>query len=162
MKFLRDQIDKIKPTFSEGGKLSFLHSTFDAFETFLFVPNHTTQNGAHIRDGIDLKRTMFTVIVAMLPALLFGLWNVGHQQSLALTGTDGALWDNFFVGLIQTLPIIIVSYGVGLGIEMGFAQFRGHPVNEGFLVTGMLIPLCMPPDVPLWMVCLATAFSVSL
>ena len=160
MKFLRDQIDKIKPTFSEGGKLSFLHSTFDAFETFLFVPNHTTQNGAHIRDGIDLKRTMFTVIVAMLPALLFGLWNVGHQQSLALTGTDGALWNNFFVGLIQTLPIIIVSYGVGLGIEMGFAQFRGHPVNEGFLVTGMLIPLCMPPDVPLWMVGLATAFSV--
>jgi Na+-transporting NADH:ubiquinone oxidoreductase subunit B len=160
MKFLRDQIDKIKPTFSEGGKLSFLHSTFDAFETFLFVPNHTTQNGAHIRDGIDLKRTMFTVIVAMLPALLFGLWNVGHQQSLALTGTDGALWDNFFVGLIQTLPIIVVSYGVGLGIEMGFAQFRGHPVNEGFLVTGMLIPLCMPPDVPLWMVGLATAFSV--
>ena len=160
MKFLRDQIDKIKPAFSEGGKLSFLHSTFDAFETFLFVPNHTTQNGAHIRDGIDLKRTMFTVIVAMLPALLFGLWNVGHQQSLALTGTDGALWDNFFVGLIQTLPIIIVSYGVGLGIEMGFAQFRGHPVNEGFLVTGMLIPLCMPPDVPLWMVGLATAFSV--
>lgn len=160
MKFLRDQIDKIKPTFSEGGKLSFLHSTFDAFETFLFVPNHTTQNGAHIRDGIDLKRTMFTVIIAMLPALLFGLWNVGHQQSLALTGTDGALWNNFFVGLIQTLPIIIVSYGVGLGIEMGFAQFRGHPVNEGFLVTGMLIPLCMPPDVPLWMVGLATAFSV--
>lgn len=160
MKFLRDQIDKIKPTFSEGGKLSFLHSTFDAFETFLFVPNHTTQNGAHIRDGIDLKRTMFIVVIAMLPALLFGLWNVGHQQSLALTGTDGALWDNFFVGLIQTLPIIIVSYGVGLGIEMGFAQFRGHPVNEGFLVTGMLIPLCMPPDVPLWMVGLATAFSV--
>ncbi len=160
MKFLRDQIDKIKPTFSEGGKLSFLHSTFDAFETFLFVPNHTTQNGAHIRDGVDLKRTMFTVVIAMLPALLFGLWNVGHQQSLAITGTDGALWDNFFVGLIQTLPIIIVSYGVGLGIEMGFAQFRGHPVNEGFLVTGMLIPLCMPPDVPLWMVGLATAFSV--
>ena len=160
MKFLRDQIDKIKPTFSEGGKLSFLHSTFDAFETFLFVPNHTTQNGAHIRDGIDLKRTMFTVIIAMLPTLMFGLWNVGHQQSLALTGTDGALWDNFFVGLIQTLPIIIVSYGVGLGIEMGFAKFRGHPVNEGFLVTGMLIPLCMPPDVPLWMVGLATAFSV--
>ena len=160
MKFLRDQIDKIKPTFSEGGKLSFLHSTFDAFETFLFVPNHTTQNGAHIRDGVDLKRTMFTVVIAMLPALLFGLWNVGHQQSLAITGTDGALWDNFFVGLIQTLPIIIISYGVGLGIEMGFAQFRGHPVNEGFLVTGMLIPLCMPPDVPLWMVGLATAFSV--
>ncbi|MDG1719971.1 MAG: NADH:ubiquinone reductase (Na(+)-transporting) subunit B [Bacteroidia bacterium] len=160
MKFLRDQIDKLKPTFSEGGKLSFLHSTFDAFETFLFVPNHTTQSGSHIRDGIDLKRTMFIVIIAMLPALMFGLWNVGHQQSLALTGTDGFLWDNFFVGLIQTLPIIIVSYGVGLGIEMGFAQFRGHPVNEGFLVTGMLIPLCMPPDVPLWMVGLATAFSV--
>lgn len=160
MKFLRDQVDKLKPTFSEGGKLSFLHSTFDAFETFLFVPNHTTKSGSHIRDGIDLKRTMFIVVIAMVPALLFGMWNVGHQQSLALSGTDGNLVDNFWVGLLQTLPIIIVSYAVGLGIEMGFAQFRGHPVNEGFLVTGMLIPLCMPPDVPLWMVGLATAFAV--
>ena len=100
MKFLRDQVDKLKPTFSEGGKLSFLHSTFDAFETFLFVPNHTTKNGSHIRDGIDLKRTMFIVVIAMVPALLFGMWNVGHQQSLALTGTDGDLLGNFWVGLL--------------------------------------------------------------
>lgn len=160
MKFLRDQVDKIKPTFSEGGKLSFLHSTFDALETFLFVPNHTTKNGAHIKDGVDLKKTMFLVVIALIPALLFGMWNIGHLQSLALTGEDGDLFDNFWVGLLQTLPIIIVSYGVGLGIEMAFAQFKGHPVNEGFLVTGLLIPMVMPADIPLWMVGLATAFAV--
>ena len=160
MKFLRDQVDKIKPTFSEGGKLSFLHSTFDALETFLFVPNHTTKNGTHIKDGVDLKKTMFLVVIALIPALLFGMWNIGHLQSLALTGEDGDLFDNFWVGLLQTLPIIIVSYGVGLGIEMAFAQFKGHPVNEGFLVTGLLIPMVMPADIPLWMVGLATAFAV--
>ncbi len=160
MKFLRDQVDKIKPTFSEGGKLSFLHSTFDALETFLFVPNHTTKNGTHIKDGVDLKRTMFLVVIALIPALLFGMWNIGHLQSLALTGEDGDLFGNFWVGLLQILPIIIVSYGVGLGIEMAFAQFKGHPVNEGFLVTGLLIPMVMPADIPLWMVGLATAFAV--
>jgi Na+-transporting NADH:ubiquinone oxidoreductase subunit B len=160
MKFLRDQVDKLKPTFSEGGKLSFLHSTFDALETFLFVPNHTTKNGTHIKDGVDLKRTMFLVVIALIPALLFGMWNIGHLQSLALTGEDGDLLGNFWVGFIQTLPIIIVSYGVGLGIEMAFAQWKGHPVNEGFLVTGLLIPMVMPADIPLWMVGLATAFAV--
>jgi Na+-transporting NADH:ubiquinone oxidoreductase subunit B len=159
MKFLRDQVDKLKPTFSEGGKLSFLHSTFDALETFLFVPNHTTKSGGHIRDGIDLKRTMFLVVIALLPALLFGMWNLGFQFHRA-TGLEASLLENFWYGLLQTLPIIVVSYGVGLGIEMAFAQFKGHPVNEGFLVTGLLIPMVMPADIPLWMVGLATAFAV--
>ena len=159
MKFLRDQVDKLKPTFSEGGKLSFLHSTFDALETFLFVPNHTTHSGGHIRDGIDLKRTMFIVVIALLPALMFGMWNLGYQFHRA-TGMEVSLFENFWYGMLQTLPIIIVSYGVGLGIEMAFAQFKGHPVNEGFLVTGLLIPMVMPADVPLWMVGLATAFAV--
>ena len=159
MKFLRDQVDKLKPTFSEGGKLSFLHSTFDAMETFLFVPNHTTKSGGHIRDGIDLKRTMFLVVIALLPALLFGMWNLGFQFHRA-TGLEASLLENFWYGLLQTLPIIVVSYGVGLGIEMAFAQFKGHPVNEGFLVTGLLIPMVMPADIPLWMVGLATAFAV--
>ena len=159
MKFLRDLVDNVKPTFSEGGKLSFLHSTFDAIETFLFVPNHPTKSGAHIRDGIDLKRTMFIVVIALIPALLFGMWNLGFQYHKA-TGLEASLFENFWFGFLQTLPLIIVSYGVGLGIEMAFAQFKGHPVNEGFLVTGLLIPMVMPADVPLWMVGLATAFAV--
>ena len=159
MKFLRDQVDKIKPTFSEGGKLSFLHSTFDAIETFLFVPNHTTKGGAHIKDGIDLKRTMFFVVIALIPALLFGMWNLGDQFHKA-TGVEASLLENFWYGFLQTLPIIIVSYAVGLGIEMAFAQFKGHPVNEGFLVSGLLIPMVMPAGVPLWMVGVATAFAV--
>lgn len=159
MKFLRNTLDKIKPNFSKGGKLSFLHSSFDAFETFLFVPNHTTSKGAHIRDGIDLKRTMFTVVIAMIPAMIFGMWNVGFQFHKAL-GVEADLWANLFYGLMQTLPIIIVSYGVGLGIEFFFCQIKGHPVNEGFLVTGLLIPLCLPPDIPLVLVGLATAFAV--
>jgi Na+-transporting NADH:ubiquinone oxidoreductase subunit B len=159
MKFLRDLVDNVKPTFSEGGKLSFLHSTFDAIETFLFVPNHPTKSGAHIRDGIDLKRTMFIVVIALIPALLFGMWNLGFQFHKA-TGVEASLFENFWFGFLQTLPLIIVSYGVGLGIEMAFAQFKGHPVNEGFLVSGLLIPMVMPADVPLWMVGLATAFAV--
>lgn len=159
MKFLRDLVDNVKPTFSEGGKLSFLHSTFDAIETFLFVPNHPTKSGAHIRDGIDLKRTMFIVVIALIPALLFGMWNLGFQYHKA-TGLEASLFENFWFGFLQTLPIIIVSYGVGLGIEMAFAQVKKHPVNEGFLVTGLLIPMVMPADVPLWMVGLATAFAV--
>ena len=159
MKFLRDKVDLLKPHFSEGGKLSFLHSTFDAIETFLFVPNHTTKGGAHIKDGIDLKRTMFFVVIALIPALLFGMWNLGYQFHRA-TGAEATLLENFWHGLLQTLPLIIVSYGVGLAIEMAFAQFKGHPVNEGFLVSGLLIPMVMPVDVPLWMVGVATAFAV--
>ena len=153
MKALRNIVDKIKPTFSKGGKLGFLHSTFDAFETFLFVPNTTTQHGAHVRDCNDSKRTMITVVVALIPALLFGCYNTGIQ-----VGLEG--WTAFFYGLLRILPMIAVSYIVGLGIEFTVAQWRGHEVNEGFLVSGLLIPLVMPVSTPLWMVGLGTAFAV--
>ncbi len=159
MKFLLNTINKLRPNFEKGGKLHFLHSTFDAFETFLFVPGHTTHGKVHVRDGIDMKRTMIMVVVAMLPVLLFGMWNVGYQHYLSL-GETSTLMENFLFGLIQVLPIIVVSYGVGLGIEFAFCQMKGHSVNEGFLVTGMLIPLCLPPTTPLWMVALGTAFAV--
>ena len=153
MKALRNIVDKIKPTFSKGGKLGFLHSTFDAFETFLFVPNTTTQRGSHVRDCNDIKRTMITVVVALVPALLFGCYNTGIQ-----VGLEG--WTAFLYGLLRILPMIAVSYIVGLGIEFTVAQWRGHEVNEGFLVSGLLIPLVMPVSTPLWMVGLGTAFAV--
>lgn len=159
MKGLRRFIDKIKPTFEKGGKLAMLHSTFEAIESFLFVPDKVTLKGSHIRDAVDLKRTMAIVVLATVPALLFGMWNVGYQHFLAI-GMEADFWQNFWFGFWQVLPIIIVSYVTGLGIEFAFAQARGHEVNEGFLVTGMLIPLIMPPDVPLWMVAVATAFAV--
>jgi Na+-transporting NADH:ubiquinone oxidoreductase subunit B len=150
---LRKFVDKIKPTFSEGGKLSFLASTFDAFETFLFVPNTTTSRGAHIRDCNDMKRTMIVVVVALMPALLFGMYNTGYQ--VGMTG-----WAAFWFGFLKVLPMIVVSYVVGLGIEFFFAQKRGHEVNEGFLVSGLLIPMIMPVGTPLWMIALGTAFAV--
>lgn len=159
MKSLRRLVDKIKPGFEKGGKFSKLHSTFDAFETFLFVPNKVTTGGSHIRDAVDLKRTMATVIMAMMPALIFGIWNVGYQHYHAL-GMAPGLWPEFWFGLLKVLPIIVVSYISGLAIEFIFAQYRGHEVNEGFLVTGMLIPMVMPPDIPLWIVAVGTAFSV--
>ncbi|MFT4521178.1 MAG: Na+-transporting NADH:ubiquinone oxidoreductase subunit B [Bacteroidia bacterium] len=159
MKFLRNTLDKIKPNFEKGGKLHFLHSSFDAFETFLFVPNHTTKKGAHIRDGIDLKRTMFFVVLALIPCTIFGMWNVGYQHFQFL-GQESTLLENFIYGSLKVLPIIIVSYVVGLGIEFAFCQINGHAVNEGFLVSGMLIPLILPADIPLWMVAVATAFAV--
>ena len=153
MKAIRNIVDKIKPTFSKGGKLGFLHSTFDAFETFLFVPNTTTQHGAHVRDCNDIKRTMITVVVALIPALLFGCYNTGLQ-----VGLEGL--TAFAYGLVRVLPMIAVSYIVGLGIEFTVAQWRGHEVNEGFLVSGLLIPLVMPVSTPLWMVGVGTAFAV--
>jgi Na+-transporting NADH:ubiquinone oxidoreductase subunit B len=159
MKGLRTFIDKIKPQFEKGGKYGKLQSTFEAFETFLFVPNKVTFTGSHIRDAVDLKRTMSVVVLAMVPALLFGMWNVGYQYHLA-NGMESAFWQNFWFGFLQVLPIVIVSYVTGLAIEFVFAQIRGHEVNEGFLVSGMLIPLVMPPDVPLWMVAVSTAFAV--
>lgn len=159
MKPLRKLLDKMKPTFSKGGKLGAFHSTFDAFETFLFVPKTTTKVGSHIRDSMDLKRTMSVVILALVPALLFGMWNTGYQHFLSI-GQEVSFWQNFWFGFLKMLPLIIVSYVVGLGIEFAFAQARGHEVNEGFLVSGMLIPLIMPIDVPLWMVAVATAFAV--
>ncbi|MBN1988677.1 MAG: NADH:ubiquinone reductase (Na(+)-transporting) subunit B [Bacteroidales bacterium] len=159
MKALRKYLDKVKPNFQKGGKYEFLHSTFDAFETFLFVPDKVTSRGSHIRDGVDMKRTMIMVVLALVPALLFGMWNTGYQHTLSI-GESWSLWQTFFFGFIKVLPIIVVSYVVGLGIEFAFAQYRHHEVNEGFLVTGMLIPLIVPVDVPLWMVALATAFAV--
>lgn len=159
MKSLRRYLDKIKPQFQKGGKFEKLHSTFEAFETFLFVPDKTTSHGSHIRDSIDMKRTMSVVVIAMIPALLFGIWNAGHQHFLSL-GEAAAFWDKVLFGAVKIVPIIVVSYVTGLAIEFIFAQIRGHEVNEGFLVSGMLIPLVMPPDVPLWMVAVATAFAV--
>ena len=153
MKALRSIVDKLKPTFSKGGKLAFLESTFDGFETFLFVPNHTTKSGAHIRDCNDMKRTMIVVVLALVPALLFGCYNTGLQVNL-----EG--WTAFIYGLVRVLPMIATSYIVGLGIEFTAAQLRGHAINEGFLVSGLLIPLVMPVSTPLWMVALGTAFAV--
>jgi Na+-transporting NADH:ubiquinone oxidoreductase subunit B len=162
-KKLWKQVEEIEPNFSKGGMLENLHSTFDAFKTFLFVPPHTTSNGVHIRDGVDLKRTMFIVVLAMIPALLHGIFNVGHLHFVANGMYPGLLdgfLDKLLYGLGKVLPIVVVSYAVGLGVEFAFAQYRGHQVNEGFLVSAMLIPLIMPPDIPLWMVALATIFSV--
>jgi len=159
MNAIRKYLDKIKPNFQKGGKLEYLHSTFDAFETFLFVPNKTTFSGSHIRDYVDMKRTMSMVVLALIPILLFGMWNVGYQHFIA-NSVESGFWANMLFGARKVLPILIVSYVVGLGIEFAFAQIRGHEVNEGFLVTGFLIPLIVPPDIPLWMVALATAFAV--
>lgn len=167
MKALHNFLEnKVKPNFVEGGKLSRFWVVYDSLETFAFTPGHVTHKGSHIRDAIDLKRTMFLVIVALIPALLFGMWNAGHQYFLSIgeitasTPMGDMLWDKFWIGLQKTLPIIVVSYGVGLGIEFIFAGIRKHSINEGFLVSGMLIPLIMPIDVPLWMVAVATAFAV--
>ncbi|MBC8489477.1 MAG: NADH:ubiquinone reductase (Na(+)-transporting) subunit B [Bacteroidetes bacterium] len=159
MKALRKYIDKIKPQFEKGGKFEKLHSTFEAFESFLFVPDKVTFKGSHIRDALDLKRTMTVVIIAVIPALLFGMWNVGFQHFISMGETVG-FWDQFWYGFLKVLPIIIVSYVVGLGTEFVFAQIRGHEVNEGYLVTGMLIPLIVPPDIPLWMLAIAVVFAV--
>ena len=150
---LRKFVDNIKPTFVEGGKLSFLASTFDAFETFLFVPNTTTKKGAHIRDCNDLKRTMTMVILALIPAFLFGCFNTGSQ-----VGLEG--FAALIYGLVRVLPMVAVSYIVGLGIEVAYAQIRKEEVAEGYLVTGLLIPMIMPVSTPLWMVALGVAFSV--
>ena len=159
MSGLRNFVDKIKPTFEKGGKLGFLNSTFDAFETFLFVPNTVTRRGAHVRDCVDLKRVMIMVVLALVPAMLFGIWNTGYQHSLAF-GLDWGFWNIVLYGLVKVLPLYIVSYLVGLGIEFVSAQIQGHEVNEGYLVSGMLIPLIVPVDVPLWMLAIAVAFAV--
>ena len=145
--------------FEKGGKLYWLHSSIDAFDTFLRVPGTVTAKGAHVRDGIDLKRVMIMVVIALVPAALFGMYNVGLQTSVTY-GLDWGFWHMFWYGLLRMLPLFVVSYAVGLAIEFGSAQIRGEEVNEGYLVTGFLIPLIVPVDVPLWMVALAVAFSV--
>ena len=153
MKGLRKIVDNVKPTFTEGGKLGFLASFFDAIETFLFVPNTTTKKGAHVRDCIDMKRTMFFVVLALIPAFLFGCYNTGSQ-----VGLEG--FAALMYGLVRVLPMLAVSYVVGLGIEIVYAQIRKEEVAEGYFVTGFLIPMIMPVSTPLWMVALGVAFAV--
>jgi len=156
---IRKTIDKLKKPFNKGEKWERLAPAFNALDTFLFVPNHTTKHGAHIRDAIDLKRTMITVIIALLPALFYGIYNTGYQYYSQLDLEYNTL-DLFIHGSLKIVPMIAVSYIVGLAIEFAFAVFRGHEVNEGYLVTGLLIPMIMPVDIPLWMVGLSVAFAV--
>ncbi len=160
MKFLRDILNKQKPLFEKGGKFEKFYYLFEAGETFMFVPNEVTQKkGSQIRDAIDLKRLMMTVVIAMVPCLLFGIWNVGNQHFFAL-GQEATFIDKIIVGSRQVLPIVLVSYIAGGFVEVIFSTIRRHPINEGFLVTGMLIPLVMPPHIPLWQVALATIFAI--
>ena len=159
MQLFRNILNTVKPHFEKGGKLEKMYPAYDAFETFLFVPDHTTKFGSHIRDAIDLKRTMITVLIALMPALLFGMWNVGQLHFTAI-GESFTLMSAFTFGALKMLPLIAISYGVGLSIEFAFAISRGHSVNEGYLVTGMLIPMVMPIDVPLWMLAVSVVFAV--
>lgn len=159
MKALRNFLDKQKPHFEKGGKLEKMHSAFDSVETLFFVPDKVTSTGAHIRDSIDMKRTMITVFIALIPALLFGMWNIGYQHFLS-QGESSDFITMFLYGFFKMLPIIIVTYGVGLGLEIIFAQIRNHEVNEGFFVSGLLIPMIVPADIPLWQVAVAVAFAV--
>ena len=159
MKALRNYLDKIKPNFEEGGKFHAFQSVFDGFETFLFVPSTTSKSGTHIHDSIDSKRIMSMVVIALVPALLFGMYNVGYQHFHA-TGAAGGFWEMFIYGFLAVLPKIIVSYVVGLGIEFVVAQWKKEEIQEGFLVSGILIPMIVPVDCPLWILAVATAFSV--
>lgn len=156
---LRNYIDKIKPNFEAGGKFAKYHSTFEAFETFLYTPDTVTVNGAHIRDTNDMKHSLISVVFALIPCFLFGTWNIGYQHFLSL-GADATFWQTIGYGLLRIIPLYLVSYVVGLVIEFTFAEIRKEPVNEGYFVTGFLIPLIMPVDVPLWMLALAVAFAV--
>ena len=166
MKFIKNMLDNMRPNFEEGGKMHAFHSLFDAIDTLMFVPKTTTRLGSHIRDAVDNKRTMIVVFIALLPALLFGMYNIGYQHHLSLVGAEGVVsccdnfWGNLWYGFLKVLPMLLVSYIVGLGIEVVFAQIRGHEVSEGYFVTGLLIPLICPPDVPLWQLALAVAFAV--
>jgi Na+-transporting NADH:ubiquinone oxidoreductase subunit B len=156
---IREILDTIKKPFGKGEKFEKFAPAVNAFDTFLYVPNHTTKHGSHIRDAVDLKRTMITVIIALLPALFYGIYNTGFQYYSQI-GTDFTTIDAVIHGSLKVLPMIAVSYIVGLTIEFAFAIFRGHEVNEGYLVTGLLIPMIMPVDIPLWMVAVSVAFAV--
>ncbi|TQD37702.1 NADH:ubiquinone reductase (Na(+)-transporting) subunit B [Haloflavibacter putidus] len=159
MRWIRQRLDKIKEPFSKGKKLEKYAPAVNALDTFLFVPNETTKKGAHIRDAVDLKRVMITVVLALIPALIFGMWNGGYQY-LSQIQAEVGFWEALGHGASKIIPMILVSYGVGLGIEFAFAIFRGHEVNEGYLVTGLLIPMIMPIDIPLWMVAISVVFAV--
>lgn len=156
---LYDYIEKIRPHFNEGGKLHALRSVFEGFETFLFVPSQTSKSGVSIHDAIDSKRIMSFVVIALMPALLFGMYNIGYQNYTA-AGVQASWLTMFFYGFMVMLPKIIVSYAVGLGIEFVSAQIKHEEIQEGYLVTGLLIPMIIPVGCPLWMLALAVAFSV--
>ena len=160
MKALKKLLDKARPAFEPGGKLHAFHSVYDGFDTFLFTPAETSRSGVHIHDSMDSKRTMIIVIAALLPCLLFGMYNTGYQHWLASGATEFPFWSLFFYGLLAVLPRIVVSYVVGLGIEFTVAQLLKEEIQEGFLVTGILIPMICPIETPLWMIAVATAFSV--
>lgn len=159
MKFVQNIFDKTRPLVEKDGKRNIFYPLHNAIETMAFVPDHTTHSGAHVRDAIDLKRTMVMVIFAMVPAMIFGMWNLGRMHYAAFA-MDSTIMDNILFGLIKMLPMIIVTYAAGLGVEILFSWLRNHPVNEGFLVSGLLIPMIMPVDIPLWMVAVSTIFAV--
>lgn len=152
-------LDRIRPNFEEGGKLKAFRSVFDGMETFLMVPNTTSKVGVSVHDAIDSKRIMSFVVIALMPALIFGMYNIGYQN-YRLAGVDAGLWEMFIYGFLVTLPKIVVSYGVGLGIEFVVAQWKKEEIQEGYLVSGLLIPMIVPVGCPLWMLALAVAFSV--
>tara|TARA_B100001750_G_scaffold206149_1_gene183645 strand:- start:23781 stop:24995 length:1215 start_codon:yes stop_codon:yes gene_type:complete len=161
MKLLRKIFDSQKPLFQKGGKFEKGYYLFEALEVFLFVPDHvTSKKGVQVKDAIDLKRLMMTVVIAMIPCLLFGIWNVGHQHFLA-NGSSVSFLEKIIFGSKVVLPVVLVSYTAGGIVEVIFSTIRRHPINEGFLVTGMLIPLIMPPGIPLWQVALATVFAIT-
>lgn len=160
MKALRKYLDRIKPNFEPGGKLHAFHSVFDGFETFLFTPRNTSRSGVHIHDSIDSKRTMIIVVLALIPCLLFGIYNTGYQHWLAIGASTFPFWELMAYGFLAILPTLITAYAVGLGIEFIVAQWRGEEIQEGFLVSGMLIPLICPVNTPVWMIAVATAFAV--
>ncbi len=153
-------MDKARPSFEEGGKLHAFRSVFDGFDTFLFTPNETSQSGVHIHDAMDSKRTMIIVVVSLIPCLLFGMYNAGYQHWLAAGAETFPFWQLLLYGFLAIIPRIVVSYVVGLGIEFTVAQWRREEIQEGFLVTGILIPMICPIETPLWMIAVATAFSV--
>jgi len=161
MKFIQDIFEKTHPLVQKGAKYQWLHSVHDGFFTLFFVQKNTSKSGTHIHDYIDLKRTMGMVVLALVPALLFGMYNIGYQHFIAIGELLSAgFFEIFLYGFIKVLPVVVVSYVTGLGIEFVFAQIRGHEIQEGFLVSGMLIPLVMPIQTPLWMIVVATAFAV--
>lgn len=160
MKGLKRKIDSMRPDFEPGGKYEKLHSVFDGFYTFLYTPNETSKSGVHVHDGNDSKRTMIIVVLSLLPCCLFGMWNIGYQHQLAVGATGGNVFGLFLYGLWAVLPQIVTAYVVGLGIEFISAQIRGHEIQEGFLVSGLLIPMICPVDTPCWMLAVAVAFSV--
>lgn len=157
---LRNYLDKIKPQFEAEGKLHAFRSLYEGFESFLYVPNATAKNGSNIHDAFDSKRMMIMVVIALVPAMLFGMFNVGYQHNLQVAGGDMTFWQMFFFGFLAVLPRLIVSYAVGLGIEFTVAQWKHEEIQEGFLVSGIIIPLIVPATTPLWILAIAVAFSV--